>query len=109
MPRKNSFLPMMIGGLLLGNVFVATPALAATPPQVHVYVQIAPPRAIVESRPRSPGRGYVWIAGYQQWNGRSHVWVPGHWERAPRANARWAPGQWKHDRRGWYFVEGRWR
>jgi hypothetical protein len=76
----------------------------------RLYVRVAPPRPVVEAAVVSPGPGYVWVPGYQRWDGRAYVWVPGVWMRAPRARARWVPGHWAQDRRrGWYFVEGRWR
>jgi hypothetical protein len=112
MHRRYPLFRVLAGGLLTANLIVSAPALAAAAPpaQVHVYVNLAPPRAIVERRPVSPGPGYVWVAGYHRWDGRAYEWVPGRWERAPRRGARWVAPQWRHDRRqGWYFVEGRWR
>lgn len=110
MSRRHSLFAVMLGGFLLTGVLFATPAFAAPPaPQVRVYVQIGPPAPLIDVRPAPPGPGFVWIAGYQRWNGRSHEWVPGRWERPPKKHAKWAPGQWKHDRRGWYWVDGRWR
>ncbi|MEP6778265.1 MAG: hypothetical protein ABJC26_00140 [Gemmatimonadaceae bacterium] len=74
-----------------------------------VYVRTAPPRRIVEVRSISPGRNYIWIDGYHQWRGNAYAWVPGRWE-APAANYRqYQKGEWKHDRNGWYWVEGHWR
>jgi hypothetical protein len=110
MSRTHAYQGVLIGGLLLATVAFATPVWAAPPsPQVRVYVQVGPPRPLVEYRPVAPGPEFVWMAGYYHWTGRSHEWVAGHWERAPRPRAQWAPGQWKHDRRGWYFVDGHWR
>jgi WXXGXW repeat (2 copies) len=83
---------------------------ATAAPAVRAYVRIGPPAPIVEARTFAPGPGYVWIAGYHRWDGAAYVWVPGQWERPPRARARWAAGHWVHNgRRGWYFVDGRWR
>jgi hypothetical protein len=77
---------------------------------VRVYVHSGPPRAVVERRPPSPGRGNVWIRGYHKWNGTSHEWVGGRWEAPPRSRARWNNGAWRRDRqRGWYYVDGAWR
>ncbi len=87
---------------------VAVSGACATPPG-RVYVRVAPPAPIVEARVVAPGPGFVWIPGFYTWNGVAYVWVPGHWERPVRARARWVPGHWVHDRRGWYFVDGRWR
>lgn len=75
----------------------------------RVYVRIAPPPIVVESRVPPPGAGYVWQPGFYRWDGRGYAWVPGRYERAPRARATWVPSHWERDRHGWYYVEGRWR
>jgi len=75
----------------------------------EVVVRVAPPRAVVEHRGTAPGRDYVWVSGYHNWNGTSHVWVPGHWEQPPHAHARWEAHHWVKRNGGWVLVEGRWR
>jgi hypothetical protein len=77
--------------------------------KVHVYVGIAPPAPIVETRPPMPGPGYVWVPGYHNWNGSAYVWTGGHWMTPPHAHARYLAGRWHHAHRGWYYEEGRWR
>jgi hypothetical protein len=88
-------------------------ALATTPACIEsgrLYVRVAPPAPVVEARVVSPGPGFVWVPGYQRWDGGAYIWVPGRWARPPRPRARWVPGHWVQNRRsGWYFVEGRWR
>ena len=75
----------------------------------RVYVRTGPPPVRREAVLVSPGPGYVWIPGYYSYAGNGYAWVPGRYERAPRARARWTPAHWERDRRGWFFVEGRWR
>ena len=75
----------------------------------RVYVRVGPPATVVQVRPVSPGPRYVWVEGYQRWDGRAYVWVPGRWAVPPRVRAVWVPGRWVHEHRGWYFVEGHWR
>jgi hypothetical protein len=75
----------------------------------RLYVRTGPPPRAVERRLVSPGPDFVWQPGFYRWGGRQYDWVPGRYERAPRPHARWVAGRWAHDRRGWYFVEGRWR
>jgi len=75
----------------------------------RVYIQPAPPPVVVETRPAPPGRHYVWMGGYYQWNGRGYVWVPGHWARPPYHRVAWVPGRWRHTPHGWYWVPGHWR
>jgi WXXGXW repeat (2 copies) len=76
----------------------------------EVFVQVRPPRPLVERRVAAPGRGFVWTHGYHRWDGRAYVWVPGVWVRPPRPHAHWVEAHWVHrGRRGWVFVEGHWR
>ena len=77
--------------------------------QVGVVVRVRPPAAVVEHPGRAPRRGFVWVGGYQRWDGARYVWVPGRWVRPPRARARWVPAHWRERRGGWVFVEGHWR
>jgi hypothetical protein len=83
--------------------------LAFTASAAEVVVRIGPPRAVVERRSTSPGRGYVWMQGYQNWDGRSHVWVPGRWETPPRGQKHWQGHRWVKRHNEWVLVEGRWR
>jgi YXWGXW repeat-containing protein len=75
----------------------------------EVIVKVAPPAAVVETRPVSPGPNYIWIDGYQRWDGNAYVWMPGRWDVPPRAGARWVAHRWVRRHDGWVFVEGRWR
>lgn len=75
----------------------------------QVYVRIGPPAAVVERPGPPPQRGFVWIGGYQRWDGGRYVWVPGHYERPPRPHAVWVPHRWVHRHGGWVMVEGHWR
>ncbi|RRA49893.1 hypothetical protein D1Y84_02680 [Acidipila sp. EB88] len=88
--------------LLLGSMM---PVLSAGAQYVHVQ----PPPPVVE-RPRpAPGRGYVWIPGYQRWDGNRFIWAPGKWAIAPRPRAVWMPGHWDRSPNGWRWVAGGWR
>ncbi len=92
---------------LLGLVFAT--ALTFGVASAEVVVRVAPPAAVVETHPPIPGPGYVWINGYQQWNGNAYVWVPGRWEMPPRPHARWVAHRWVRRHGGWVMVEGHWR
>ncbi len=92
--------------------FVASPALAALPPQV-AQAQTAfnlrigrppPPRVIA---PLPPRRGYVATPGYWNWNGRRHVWVDGSYVRERRGQRYVAP-QWNQDRGAYRLQRGHW-
>jgi len=97
----------MLRKALLTTVFGA--ALAVIPASAQVYVRIGPPHPQVERRIPAPGPGYVWTPGYHRWDGKAYVWMPGAWVRPPRPHARWVAGHWRHQRRGWVFIEGHWR
>jgi WXXGXW repeat (2 copies) len=92
--------------ILLATVWVS-PACAS--PRGRIYVRVGPPFPIVETPIVAPGPGYFWVPGFHTWTGSVYAWVPGRWDRPPRPRAIWVPGRWVHERRGWYFVEGRWR
>ena len=95
----------VFSAVLLSASLAATPASAGG----RVYVRVGPPAAVVEVRTAAPGPRYVWVEGYQRWNGRAYGWVPGRWVLPPRARSAWVPGHWVHASRGWYFVDGHWR
>jgi hypothetical protein len=95
--------------LLLVLVAGAIPGGVAPPPPGRVYVVDRPPRAPVEVAGAIPGAGWVWIPGRYQWQQNGFLWQGGHWDRVPRGKQRWERGHWDHSRRGWYWVEGRWR
>jgi hypothetical protein len=95
----------------LASIALLTGLLSATAAEARtrVYVRIGPPAAVVETRTVAPGPGYVWVPGYQQWNGTSYVWTRGSWQTPPRHHAHWVTGRWTHSRHGYYWTEGRWR
>ena len=97
----------MLRKSLIGLAFAGVLTLGSA--MAEVVVRVAPPAAVVETRPAAPGPGYVWINGYQSWNGSAYAWVPGRWERPPRAHARWVAHRWVHRHGGWVMVEGHWR
>ncbi len=97
------------GAVLVLSVLTLAPALPADA-NTRIYVRIAPPAPIVETRVVAPGPRHVWIAGYHRWDGRAYVWVPGRWDLPPAGRSVWVPGHWvRHRRNGWYWVEGHWR
>jgi hypothetical protein len=74
-----------------------------------VYVRIAPPAPVVETRVVAPGPGYVWVGGFHRWDGKAYAWVPGHWVVPPRPHAAWVPGHWAHSHHGYWWKEGHWK
>lgn len=82
-----------------------TPAIA----MAQIVVRIAPPAPVVEHYGRPPHPGWVWIDGYQSWNGHRYVWVRGHWAHPPRPGAVWVAHRWEQRGGGWILIEGHWR
>jgi hypothetical protein len=101
-------------GLALAAVLSATLSLVSSTQCVTsarggvVYVDAAPPEALVEVVGTAPAPNHVWIRGYHRWNGSGYVWWPGRWEQRPRARAVWVDGHWEHHARGWYWIAGHW-
>ena len=95
---------------LLASVFSITFAVATLSDAAVVVVRVAPPpppsMAVVGV---APGPRYVWIPGYQRWNGHGYVWVAGRWMIPPRAGVVWVPAHWAPRSGGYVFVAGRWR
>jgi len=93
---------------LLGLMVAASFAALALPAQaqVGVVLNFGPPAPRYEHVP-PPRYGYVWEAGYWQWNGRRHVWVAGHWERARPGYAYNAP-RWIERGGRWHYQESHW-
>ncbi len=83
--------------------------LGASAVYAEVVVRVAPPAAIVETRPAAPGAGYVWVPGYHQWDGARYNWTAGTWVQAPHPGARWVAHRWVRRHGGWVLVEGHWR
>jgi len=94
-------------GALLALLFTATTACAG--PRGRVYVRVAPPPPLAERVVVTPGPGYVWVPGYYVWTGAPYNWRAGAWVRPHRPRAVWVAPHWRHERRGWFFVEGHWR
>jgi hypothetical protein len=90
-------------------VLAGTLALGAASAQVYARIgpPPAPPREYVPVR---PGPRYVWVGGFQRWDGARYVYVPGRWVLPPQPYYhRWVPGHWRETGRGWVWVEGHWR
>jgi hypothetical protein len=89
---------------LLGAAFCLTSMYAA-----DVVVKVRPPAMKIEHRSPRPGPNYVWVGGYQRWDGNAYVWEPGRWEVPPHAHAEWVAPRWEHRNGGYVFVAGRWK
>jgi YXWGXW repeat-containing protein len=83
--------------------------LAAGGASAQIVIGIGPPPVRHEVIPPRPGPNYVWVGGFQRYEGRAYVWVPGHYVVPPHRHARWVLGHWAHRRGGYVWVEGHWR
>lgn len=91
--------------LLLGLSLAPMASMA----EVGIAVRVGPPAPIVEHYGPPPHPGYVWVAGYQRWDGARYIWAPGYWTARPRPRAVWVPHHWVHRRGGWVLIPGHWR
>jgi hypothetical protein len=91
---------VLLGVVLLGGAIgvAQTVIRVAPPPPVRVGVVGV-----------APHPGYVWVGGYQSWNGTRYVWVNGRWVRPPRAGVIWVSPRWVSSGGGWVFYKGYWR
>ncbi len=76
--------------------------------RVEIVTTVAPPPAVVETQPATPGAGYTWVAGYWTWNGSQHAWTPGHYEQPPANAQNYVAPRWEQSDRGFRFRQGRW-
>ncbi len=90
----------LLSGLLLAPIAEA---------RTRVFVQIGPPPLVVEQRPLAPAGYYAWQPGYYRWDNPNYVWVRGAYVRPRYHHRQWVSGRWMHERRGYYWVDGRWR
>jgi hypothetical protein len=102
---RNFVKAAVLVGLML---FVGAPgAPGVKAAQLEVGINIGRPPAVrVERETRSPGTGYVWLAGY--WYpaaNNKYAWHAGYWTRPPYEGASWvAP---RHD--GKQYYAGYWQ
>ena len=66
-----------------------------------------PPRIRVERPGRSPGRDYIWIAGYWKPRGKDFAWVAGRYEKS-RGKDRHVAAEYVKTRDGWEFRGETW-
>ncbi|MFO0745498.1 MAG: hypothetical protein U1F43_07480 [Myxococcota bacterium] len=101
---------------ILGSIAVtgflalsAVPA-AADPPGAFIEIHVGrtrPPRVRYETRAAVPGPGFVWVAGYWDWQGDDWVWIPGRWER-PEPHNYWVRARYVPEYGHWRYVPGHW-
>jgi hypothetical protein len=100
----------MRGAIRLLSLMLLTGLISVHAAQagVRVFVGIAPPPIVVETRPPAPYATYAWRPGYHRWIGGRYVWTSGVWVRPPYRRAVWVEGRWDHERRGYFWRSGHW-
>lgn len=101
-------LACMLGTLCAGCYVETEPAAPMAQGEVVVSDPPPPPPPVAEAPPAVAPPNTVWVAGYHRWDGHQYQWQAGHYERPPRANARYQAGHWEARGRGKAWVEGRW-
>jgi hypothetical protein len=91
--------------LALNLSIAATVALTAPCVAADMTSDVAPPAVRVERF--VPRDGFVWAAGYWDWNGRSYHWVSGTY-LTERRGAHWVADQWEQVGSRWQRVSGHW-
>ncbi|HWK03704.1 MAG TPA: hypothetical protein VNS58_08730 [Puia sp.] len=75
----------------------------------QVYVSVRPVFAGPRVRPAPPSPRHVWIDEEWTMRGGRYVSTGGYWAAPPHPGWAWVPGRWAHERRGDYWIAGRWR
>src|SRR5215467_4288286 len=82
----------------------------ASPAQVVISVNFAPPALPVYEQPPCPAEGYIWVPGYwaYDYDFGDYYWVPGTWVLAPEPGYLWTPPYWAWNGVAFVFYEGYW-
>jgi hypothetical protein len=97
----------MVKKIALAILFAFT--LCPVASLAQIAIRIGPPPPVYEHRGPPPDREYVWINGYQRYEGDHYAWTPGRYERPPQRHQRWVANRWQHRHGQWVMVEGHWR
>lgn len=94
---------------LLSSIILAAGLFAgcASPGPTYV-VASAPPAAVAEVIPASPGPGWYWVRGHYAWRAGRYVWVLGHYIRT-RPGAVWVEGRYENRGGSYFWIDGYWR
>ncbi|MET0792605.1 MAG: hypothetical protein ABW061_13880 [Polyangiaceae bacterium] len=100
---------LALSSITLAGCYVGTdPVAPASPGEVVVAEPPPPPPLPPEAVPPPPAPGAVWVAGAHRWDGHGYVYEKGHYDRPPRANARYEQGHWEQRGNGKAWVNGHW-
>jgi hypothetical protein len=92
------------------TVACAVALMGASIGSAQTVIRVGPPPPVrVGVVGVAPGPGFVWIPGYQSWNGNGYVWVAGKWVRPPRVGVVWVQPRYAHSGTTWLYHAGYWR
>jgi len=98
----------LVSKMAIMAILVIAGAFSSSSASAQIYVKVRPVFA-PPPRPPAPSRVHVWIGEEWENRGGTYVAVGGHWAAPPHPGWAYAPGHWAHERRGEYWVPGRWR
>ncbi len=98
-----------MGGMPPQEMPIQQPQPYIGQPQGPIEVTVAPPPMRAEQQTPMPGPGYMWVAGYWNWNGSQYAWTPGQWQAPPQQGQVWEAPQWRQYGDRWRFGRGGWR
>ncbi len=89
-----------------GLLALALPAFA----QLHLNINIGPPRPRREVVFRAPSAGLVWVPGYYVYDRsvEDYMWTPGRWEAPPSPREVWVAPRYVRNGNSYDYYEGRW-
>ena len=79
---------------------------AAANAQLRVKIR---PSITIGTRPPPPSPRHVWVSGEWHSNGDRYDYKEGYWSEPQSHRRRYREGHWSHTRRGYVWIEGRWR
>ena len=102
----------ILGAILLGGMAaegLAQANIQIPLPGLDVRITTGRPPALRrERRIARPGRDYVWVNGFWDWDGNRWRWVNGRWDRPAVAEAYWIPARYIRTTRGYIYEPGHW-
>ena len=98
---------ILVGLLAVGALAAPLTSFAETS-EVRVLVGTAPPAAKPSIPPTPSKVGYVWSAGYWNWNGTAYTWTEGNWIAVVEPAKKWIAPTWTQEGDKWYFTAGHW-
>ncbi|HEY3173286.1 MAG TPA: YXWGXW repeat-containing protein [Thermoanaerobaculia bacterium] len=101
-----------LAAVVSAPLFAQLPPPPPVPPLPGLEIRIgrqAPPRIRRERRTARPGRDYIWVEGFWDWQGDNWVWIPGRWV-VPEGGRRvhWVRARYVREYGGWRYVPGHW-